>query len=196
MGVAVRPTGEMPTDVEAERRGRDRMGAVRRPPRTWASFDGFYEELYGSVLAVSYALSGSWTVAEEVTQEAFIRAYDRWTRIADLDRPDSWVRTVAANLARSRMRRLGIELRALARLGGHRRSDGEPGLPAEVTDFWAKVRSLPARQAEAVVLHYVDDLPVRGVAAAMGVAEGTVKSHLHRARSTLRRLLDHEEESR
>jgi RNA polymerase sigma-70 factor (ECF subfamily) len=53
-------------------------------------------------------------------------------------------------------------------------------------DLWRIIRSLPRRQQEAVVLRYVADLPVAGVAAAMGCAEGTAKAHLARAREALR----------
>jgi len=49
----------------------------------------------------------------------------------------------------------------------------------------AAVLQLPARQRAVVVLHYLDDLPVSEVAAVLGCSEGTVKTHLHRARRAL-----------
>jgi RNA polymerase sigma-70 factor (ECF subfamily) len=54
-----------------------------------------------------------------------------------------------------------------------------------VLDLWRSIRALPRRQQEAVVLHYVADLPVSEVAAAMRCGEGTVKAHLSRARAAL-----------
>jgi RNA polymerase sigma-70 factor (ECF subfamily) len=51
------------------------------------------------------------------------------------------------------------------------------------------VRRLPPRQAQAVVLHYVEDLTVADIASVLGVAEGTVKALLHQARERLRRQL-------
>ena len=51
--------------------------------------------------------------------------------------------------------------------------------------FWAEVRRLPRRQAQATALFYALDLPVSEVAATRGCAEGTVKAHLSRARSGL-----------
>jgi RNA polymerase sigma-70 factor (ECF subfamily) len=47
------------------------------------------------------------------------------------------------------------------------------------------IRSLPPRQQEAVALHYLVDLPVADVAVAMGIDEGTVKTHLFRARTAI-----------
>ena len=58
-------------------------------------------------------------------------------------------------------------------------------VPPEVDEFLALVRRLPERQRVAVVLHYLDDLSVDQVAAAMGVAVGTVKALLFKARQKL-----------
>jgi RNA polymerase sigma-70 factor (ECF subfamily) len=51
------------------------------------------------------------------------------------------------------------------------------------------VRSLPRRQAQAVALHYLEDLPVAEIARVLGCAEGTVKAHLHHGREALGRRL-------
>jgi RNA polymerase sigma-70 factor (ECF subfamily) len=55
--------------------------------------------------------------------------------------------------------------------------------------LWREVRSLPLRQQQAVVLHYRLDLPVEEVARLMEVREGTVRTHLARAREALRAAL-------
>lgn len=155
-------------------------------------FASLYAEEYGRVLAVAYALSGSWVVAEEVTQEAFLKAFRRWEQVAGFAHPGAWVRTVAANLARSRLRRAGAEVRALLRLGGRTASGPDP-IPEDLKAVWQAVRRLPGRQAQAVVLYYLADLPVAEVAAHMGVAEGTVKAHLHQARRRLEQTLEEDQ---
>jgi RNA polymerase sigma-70 factor, ECF subfamily len=157
-------------------------------PATAVTFDALYRTEYRSVLQLAYVLSGSWTIAEEVTQEAFLRAL---SRLEGLDNPRGWVRQVAANLARSRLRRLGAEVRALGRLAARpvpARAESEQ-LPAELDRFWTEVRSLPHRQAQAVVHHYLEDRPVREVAVLMGCSEGTAKALLHQARQRLARRL-------
>jgi RNA polymerase sigma-70 factor (ECF subfamily) len=55
--------------------------------------------------------------------------------------------------------------------------------------FWREVRRLPSRQAQAIALHYIEDLSVSEVAGILGVAEGTVKALLHQGRERLRREL-------
>ena len=147
-------------------------------------FTAFYESQYRRTLLVVYAFCGSWAVAEELAQDAFIKAMREWRVVGAMDRPDAWVRRVAVNLATSTFRRRAAEARALVRL---RARPGAPGedTPDELLTFLAAVRQLPRRQAQAVVLHYVDDLAVAQVAEVMGCAVGTVKSHLAAARPSL-----------
>jgi len=57
-------------------------------------------------------------------------------------------------------------------------------------DLWQAIRELPRRQAQAVVLYYIVDLPVAQVAEIMGCREGTAKAHLDRGRRSLARLLE------
>lgn len=162
-----------------------------------SSFRAFYDTHYAPVLALAYALSGSWPTAEEAAQEAFLRTFRDWERVSQFDRPDSWVRTVAANLARSRLRRLGAELRALTRLSSRRDEQYEDAqIPPMSGDVWAAVRSLPRRQAEVVALHYLEDASVDDVATMLGIAPGTVKAHLHHARKSLAKKLDTRKDSR
>jgi RNA polymerase sigma-70 factor (ECF subfamily) len=95
---------------------------------------------------------------------------------------------VAANLATSGLRRRVVEARALIRLAGR----WEPAvdlLPAENAEFWAAVRALPSRQAQAVALYYLEDRSIQQTAAVLGCAEGTVKAHLAKARRALARQL-------
>jgi RNA polymerase sigma factor (sigma-70 family) len=85
-------------------------------------------------------------------------------------------------------RRQGREQRALARVaaGDERAAD----LTAGDEELWQAVRELPEQQRWAVVLHYVEDRPIIEVAVVLECSEGTVKTHLSRARATLARRLE------
>lgn len=150
-------------------------------------FPRFYEREVTRVLAYLIATTGDRWVAEELAQEAFARAYRDWKDVASYDNPGGWLHQVAHNLAASRFRRLGAEARAMLRLRGMRRTPTEVGPVGHDEKFWAEVRKLPDRQAQAVALHYLEDRPVAEIAEIMGCAENTAKVHLHRAR---RRLAD------
>jgi RNA polymerase sigma-70 factor (sigma-E family) len=179
---------EMQTPTPARRTARvPRDGgpeAVRLPGR----FEYFYLQEYPMVVALAYALSGSRAGAEDIAQEAFLRAYQDWDRVGSYEHQAAWVRRVAANLATSGLRRRLVEARALTRLAGRWEPAVDP-MPAENAEFWAAVRALPARQAQAVALYYLQDLSIRQTATVLGCAEGTVKAHLAKARRALARRL-------
>lgn len=162
-----------------------------------SGFEAFFRDEYPRLVALLVAVTGTRPVAEELAQEALLRAHVRWDRIVRYDRPGAWVRRVALNLASHHRSRRRSEQRAFDRLG--RQRPAEPYAYADGSsgddDFWALVRQLPPRQAAAVALHHLEDRPVTEVAAILGCAEGTAKAHLHKGRAALARLLDLPEET-
>lgn len=160
----------------------DGLSEVRVP----GSFELLYQRDYAAVVGLVYGMTGNQWVAEDLAQEAFLRAHRDWSRVRDMSSPGGWVRRVALNLARSRWRRLRSEARA--RVVAGRETEYESPDP-DSDEFWAEVRRLPARQAQAVALHYVEELSINEIAAVLDVADGTVKALLHQGRERLRRQL-------
>ena len=150
-------------------------------------FEMFYRDEYTSVVALTFARSGSVWAAEDLAQEAFLRAHRDWEHVSGLDSPEAWVRRVAMNLTHSRFRRLRSEAAAFLRLAGDAQSL-EPLDPRDEA-FWREVRRLPRRQADALTLYYVDDMPVSEIATIMSAADGTVRALLHQGRTRLKRQL-------
>ncbi|MEU9732470.1 SigE family RNA polymerase sigma factor [Streptomyces sp. NPDC048002] len=149
-------------------------------------FDAFYAASVGRLTGQLYAMTGDLAEAQDVVQEAFVRAWERRSEL-DLDgAPEAWVRTVAWRLAVSRWRRVRSAL-AFAR------RQGPPGAvpppePHHVVLVEA-LRQIPEAQRRAVVLHHLCDLTVEQVAAEAGCPVGTVKAQLSRGRAALARLL-------
>jgi len=150
-------------------------------PRT-RSFEVFYRQEMPRLVALARALSGS-SAADDLAQEAMLAAYRRWSEVAAYENPQAWVRRVCANHATSMLRRRGAETRAVLRLASQPSPDAE--LDEQHEAFWAEVRRLPRRQAQAAALRYVYDLSVADIAATMACSEGSVKVHLTRARAVL-----------
>jgi len=151
------------------------------------TFETFYAREFRPLVALAYVLSGSRAAAEDLAQEAMVAAYRGWDRVSVMDSPSGYVRRTAANLAASAFRRRVREARALLRLAGQRQPVTEMDEPDE--QFWAAVRRLPKRQAQAVALRYVYDCPVLEVAELMDISEGAAKAHLHKARRAVERRL-------
>jgi RNA polymerase sigma-70 factor (ECF subfamily) len=145
-------------------------------------FDALFHSGYARLVGQLTAYLGDATEAEDVAQEAFLRAWQRWEKVSRYDDPVAWVHRVAWNLATSRWRRVAMAARVLR---GQRAPEPIPALDADRVALVAALRSLPEQQRQAVVRHYLGDHPVADIAADLGVPRGTVLSWLHRARAAL-----------
>jgi RNA polymerase sigma-70 factor (ECF subfamily) len=150
-------------------------------------FAAFFRDVYPRVVGQLRMLTGDLASAEDVAQEAFVRAASRWAQLARYEQPEAWVRKTAFHLAVDGLRRARRHRRALARLGA--RPEPAASLDAEDREVIAALQRLPLPLREALVLHHCLDLPVEEVAAHTGVAAGTVKSRLSRGRERLAELL-------
>jgi RNA polymerase sigma-70 factor, ECF subfamily len=157
-----------------------------------ADFDAFYVATIRRVVLYLYAACGDRSEAQDIAQEAFARAWQHWPKVAGYDDPEAWVRTVAWRLMANRWRGLRRRLAARARMGPPNEVTGSPS-PDRVAIVDALQR-LPQPQRQVIALHYLLDMPVHDVAATLGAPEGTVKARLSRARTTLARLLDEDDQ--
>jgi RNA polymerase sigma-70 factor (ECF subfamily) len=149
-----------------------------------------FEVSYRRLVVQLYAVTGNAAEAEDLVQEAFVRAAAAGPRFRRVVNHEAWLRTVALNLHRSRWRKM----RNFSRIR-HRLQQGPdlPGLDEHVLVVEA-LRRLPVGQREVIALHHLADLPVADVAEALGISVGTVKSRLSRGRDALAAVLRPEEE--
>jgi RNA polymerase sigma-70 factor, ECF subfamily len=145
-----------------------------------ASFSDTYRASFARVYTATLAFCGDADIAEEATQEAFARAFAHWRRIGREQWVIGWIVTTAMNDARRRSRK----------------RSGTPPVAPSVTapevgglELLDSLRTLPQRQRQVAILHYIHDLPVDVVADLLGISAGSVKTHLSRARSALAQLL-------
>jgi RNA polymerase sigma-70 factor (ECF subfamily) len=170
---------------------RDVVGDVRRGDRE--AFGHLVHKYQGRLFGLVLMMVRQPTGAEEVTQDAFVRAY---THIGDYDdrRPFyPWLATIAVRLAQNWLRRHWREVR---RDGTSLETVQEPGATAAALSgllanersrrLWQAVAALPSGERTSVILYYRDEMSVRDIARALGVTTGTVKTLLFRARRHLR----------
>jgi RNA polymerase sigma-70 factor (ECF subfamily) len=154
------------------------------------------EELYAAsyvrLVGVVAAIARDRHEAEEVVQEAFVRLLRHWPKVSSYDDPEAWVRGAALRLLSNRRRKAVNAVRAAVRLGAPVAEPPPSSLPV---DLARAVAALPRQQREAVVLHRLG-LGPEEVAATLGIAVGTAKSRLSRARAALAPLLMEEQNDR
>ena len=144
------------------------------------AFEDWYRREHGRLAASLVVVAGDLDAATDAVDEAFARALDRWdVGVGDglarrLDLPGRAQRAAPPDAA-GQPRAAG----GAGRQPGARRRD----LPDP--ELWDAVGRLPRRQREAIVLRYVADLPEADIAAAMGIARGTVAATLAAARRRL-----------
>lgn len=153
------------------------------------AFDDVFRAHYARLVRALTAACGDATVAEDAVQEAFVKAHVRWSRVCRYEDPVGWVRHVALNHMRDHLRRAGRGRRVVERLAGRREAHTQIEPPADPTSPLAVLAALPPQQRTAMALHYVEDLPVAEIAAAMGLSDGAVKFHLHQGRKRLGSIL-------
>jgi RNA polymerase sigma-70 factor (ECF subfamily) len=173
---------------------RDVVGDVRRGDReAFGQLVHRYQgRLFGLVLMMVRQRAG----AEEVTQDAFVRAYTHLEHYEDHRPFYPWLASIAVRLAQNWLVRQG---RTVRREGASLESVEEPGstspaLSGLIADerrrrLWQEVSALTSGERTVVFLYYRDDMAVGDIARALGVTTGTVKTLLFRARRRLRERL-------
>jgi RNA polymerase sigma-70 factor (ECF subfamily) len=156
------------------------------PEATRAAAQAFFEATMPGLVNGLTVYIGERALAEELAQEAMLRAFRRWEHVATLDVPEAWVWRVAVNLAKSRFRRRRIACRVQLKL------EASAVDPTHVEDgSWTvalqdAVMALPARQRLAMVLRYYLDLSVADTAARMDATADAVRSLTKRGVASLR----------
>lgn len=140
------------------------------------------------VAAFTHHFGDRW-LAEELAQDALVRACDHWGRVRDLASPVGWTFRVGVNLGTSWFRRRSAERRAKQRHGGSPTTYEDPDTADRlaVADALAQ---LPERQREVVVLRYFLGLSADEAAGVLGSTAGAVRGATHRAVRGLRERLD------
>jgi RNA polymerase sigma factor (sigma-70 family) len=156
----------------------------------------FVDAEYAAVVTSVSLVCGSAAVAEDAVQEALARAWEQYARGRDIERLGAWITTVALNLVRSQFRRWRVERDARPRLVHRPETRDEATVSADVHAVRQALARLPRRQREVTVLRYYRGLDVTEIAAWLGIADGTVKALLFRARQTLADALDDDEAER
>ena len=170
--------------------GGETSDAATYEPGNEADFERLYQASYGRILRTLTALLGDRAAAEDLTQDAFERAYMKWPTFQPIAPAEAWVHRIAINAAISYQRKMRIrEVGELIRRIGRPPIAADPQKIAEGRDLSDALTQLPPKQAAAIVLRYYHGYTNRAIAHSLGMPERTVASRIGVARAKLRVML-------
>lgn len=142
---------------------------------------------------LAFLLTSDAALAEDITQEAFIRVAGRFRHLRSTGAFDAYLRRTVVNLCMSHHRRRRLERTYVERERSRpQRAAEQPDLAAR-DEIRRALRSLPMRQRAAVVLRYYEDLSEQQVADVLGCSASAARSLVFRAMETLRTTIGSEE---
>lgn len=150
-----------------------------------------YGDHYRCLVRLAWLLVQDVTTAEDVVQDSFVAMHTAWRRLRDSDRALAYLHQSVVNRSRSVRRHRAMVGRNASQPGSGMPSAALRAPPSlEHAAMIRALRSLSARQREALALKYYGNLSEAQVASAMGVSQGAVKRHVARAIAALRVVVE------
>ena len=168
-------------------------------------FEAFVRRHQDMVFATALRLLGNRSEAEDIAQNVFFRAFQRFAEIGDSPAAAGWLKTVARNACLNHLARYRSRWRLFSELGKGEESDGDdfemalaggdsPLGQMERADQQARLeqalQELPDHQRVPIVLFHLDEMSYQQIADLLGASLGKVKTDIHRGRLALRRKLE------
>lgn len=155
------------------------------------AFEQIYRQEVGRIYALCWRLTGDADLAEELTQEAFVRAWRKLHLFRGESALSTWLHRLTVNVVMADHRVHGVRRRRQLPLEeAHSEQLANGGKAAEIgIDLERAIATLPPRARSVFVLHDLEGYGHAEIAKIAGMAIGTSKAHLHRARDLLRKAL-------
>jgi RNA polymerase sigma-70 factor (sigma-E family) len=141
------------------------------------SFDEFVANRRSALVRFGYRLTGDTYLAEDIVQEALIRAYPHWSTIESSAGPESYVRKAVLHWYLSTRRRRASSEIVMSDPARCAVADGVVDRTVERQSMWQLLHGLPRAQRVVLVLRHYEDLPDEAIARVLGCAPATVRWH-------------------
>jgi RNA polymerase sigma-70 factor (sigma-E family) len=150
-----------------------------------------FSSQYAGLVRLASLLVRSSGEAEELVQDAFVAMHAQWSRLREPDKAAAYLRRTVVNAARSAHRRHAVADKHQATLVDVPSGTDSAAAAADSRAIViTALHRLPQRQREVLVLRYYSDLSEAGIADALGISRGAVKSHSSRGLAALRSILE------
>ena len=149
-----------------------------------------------ALYAFMLRMSGRPEIAEDIVQEAFVRVLRNLDRFDTRFRFSTWLFTIAKRLYVNASQKLTptFDSESLGRFAGTMDSPGRASVQIEIMDnvrglLQTALHGLSTQQREIILLFHQQNWPIADIASHLSIPQGTVKSHLHRARKRMRQII-------
>ncbi len=156
------------------------------------AFERLYREHSGRVYGLCLRMTRDAQLAEDCTQDTFINAWKALPRFQTRSSLSTWLHRIAVNVSLGKRRKASPVLEAQGEDEEQLRGEWALETPVEVEELEAAIGALPDGARDALVLHALYGYSHGEAAQMLGIAEGTCKAQLHRARKLLRERLNME----
>ena len=150
------------------------------------AFEQLYQSHVNRVYALCLRLTSSVAIAEEMTQEAFVRAWQKIQSFRGESAFSSWLYRLTSNLVMSELRKKQLITTDIDELPNHKEQASSNMDTGKVRDMEQAISQLPDGAKAVFVLHDIEGFQHNEIAEMMGIAIGTSKTQLHRARNLLK----------
>lgn len=179
------------------------LGTRRARMTTALQFEAFLHNYQNMVFSTAMRLLANQSEAEDITQEVFLRAYERFGDLQDSPTAGGWLKKVATNLSLNHLSRYRSRWTFFSEIFRGTEGDDEkmvefpaPDDPHEILEGADRralveqaLQSLPPAQRVPLVLHHFEGLRYEEIAEKLGVSLGKVKTDIHRGREAMRQKL-------
>ena len=167
------------------------MAAVRSDAGASTTLASLHREHYRSLVKLASILVDDPGVCEEIVQDAFVAVFRSGDRVRDDAKLPAYVRSAVLNGARSHLRKRQVRSRLRVVDSGAVASAEKSALVADdQRAVLSALRALPDRQRDVLVLRFYLDLSEAEIAETLGIAPGTVKTHVRRGLDALTEQLE------
>ena len=178
------------TQIEPEETRVEWEGALVKRARAGdtRAFERLYREHVGRVYGLCLRMTRDPAIAEDCTQETFINAWKALARFETRSSLGTWLHRIAVNATLAKRRKASVVMESTSTDDEGEAIESEWTLetPLEVNEIEAAIEQLPEGARDVLVLHAIYGYSHLEAAEMLGVAEGTCKAQLHRARGLLR----------
>jgi RNA polymerase sigma-70 factor (ECF subfamily) len=156
--------------------------------------ENLYHQYFNKTYRTAYLVTGDHQMAEDATQEAFLKAFANLDTLRDIEKFGSWVSVIASNYAIDLLRK---KKRMIFSDNISQHADGNPGISPQESwektessqEVWAALSLLEPEEREILVLKYFNELSIKEISTIIDAPPGTIKSRLYRARKKVKILL-------